>query len=186
MSVLNSWTEDMPESQKTAGRWQIAIWPKMNEIKKRLMKSISFWTTSAQGRASGLAGLMLLLALVSVLSWFLQPWQWPVWSEWALLFSVMRVIAYTVMAISFLYNAIDDLVRGRRTNIVWASLSFLFTFSIGTLSLDLGAVVAFIDSRTFLTFPALLAACTVAWQTSQRIADRLALDGNLPHERGEE
>lgn len=110
--------------------------------------------------------------LVCLLCWFLQPWRWSLWSEYNLALGALRVVAYTVMAISFLYNAVDDTVRGRRTDIVWGALSFFFAFSIGALSLDLVALAAWMDTRSALTFPALLAAGAVAWQTSRRIADR--------------
>lgn len=165
-------TRLMRKNQQTDGRKPSPAKRTTDSTKGRWMKSTLYWITSVLARASGRRGLTLLLGLVCLLSWFLQPWQWQVWSEFSLALGVLRVVAYTVMAISFLYNAIDDTVRGRRTDIVWASLAFLFAFSIGTLSLDLVAIVAWVDTRSALTAPALFAAWAVAWQTSRRILDR--------------
>lgn len=162
----------MRKNQQTDGRKPWRAKSITDSIRGRWMRSTLYWITSVLARASGRRGLTLLLALVCLLCWFLQPWQWQVWSEFSLALGVLRVVAYTVMAISFLYNAIDDTVRGRRTDIVWASLAFLFAFSIGTLSLDLVAIVAWADTRSALTVPALLAAGAVSWQTSRRILDR--------------
>lgn len=82
------------------------------------------------------------------------------------------MVAYAIMAISFMYNVVDDLVRGRRTDIVWSTLAFLYLFNIALLALDLGDIAAWVDTRSLLTIPALLAAAAVSWQTSQRIIDR--------------
>lgn len=139
------------------------------------MKSILSSTTSALRRWAGLHGPILFLVLVSLLCWYSQPWQWFAWSErpnWALVLSVLRVVAYAIMAVSFTYNAVDDLVHGRRTDIVWSTLAFLYVFSIALLALDLGDIAAWIETRSLLTIPALLAADAVSWQTSQRIIDK--------------
>lgn len=136
------------------------------------MRLISSLIIFAQKMTGGLRGAILLSALVLLLCWYSPPWQWFIWSKYDLELGILRVVAYATMATSFLYNAVDDTVRGQRTDVVWWSLSFLFVFSIGTLSLDLTSLAAWIDTRSALTIPALIAASVAMWQTLQRIIDK--------------
>lgn len=82
---------------------------------------------------------------------------------------IARIIAYTVISISFVYNAIDDNVQNRRTDIVWAALAAEHIAVLALLALDLGDIVMWMDARLWLTPTTAIAALAVAWQTSQRI-----------------
>ena len=96
----------------------------------------------------------------------------------------MRIAAYAVISVSFVYNALDDFVRGRRTDIVWLALAFNYIVVLGLLALDLGDIVAWIDARAALTIPATIAALAVSWQTGHRILDQRRLQRIMERQNG--
>lgn len=88
------------------------------------------------------------------------------------IWDVLRIVAYTVISLSFVYNAIDDHVQHRHTDIVWAALAAEHIAVLALLALDLGNVVSWMDSRLYLTPTTAIAALAVGWQTGQRIVEQ--------------
>ena len=89
-----------------------------------------------------------------------------------MILDLLRIVAYTIISLAFVYNAIDDNQRNRRTDVVWASLATEHIAVLTLLALDLGDIVSWMDARLLLTPTTVVAALAVAWQTSQRLLER--------------
>ena len=146
----------------------------MSATNRPLTRSIGFWITSALSRLPGPLGLGLFSAVLLPLLWYSQSWLWSV--DMNDIWIIARIIAYTVISISFVYNAIDDNVQNRRTDIVWAALAAEHIAVLALLALDLGDIVMWMDARLWLTPTTTIAALAVAWQTSQRIAAKRRME----------
>lgn len=155
---------------QTGGSKQPAIAPKTSETRNWWTRSILSSSISARSHLAGLFGLTLLSAPLLPLFWYWQHWQFSV--DTGEIWVIVRIVAYAVISLSFVYNAIDDNIQNRRTDIVWAALAAEHIAVLALLALDLGDVVMWMDARLFLTPTTAIAALAVAWQTSQRLIAR--------------
>lgn len=160
---------------QTAGSRQPVTWPKMSGIRSWWTKLIGSSSIFAPLRLRGLFGLTLLSVPLWPLYWYSLPWLSSVDTD--AVWSIARVVAYTVISLSFVYNAIDDNIQNRRTDIVWAALAAEHIAVLALLALDLGDVVSWMDTRLYLTPTTAIAALAVAWQTSQRLIARRRMEG---------
>lgn len=166
----NTSTAPTSTTPPTDGNRQPAISPKMNVIRSWWTRLIGSSNIFGLRRRPGLFGLTLLSVPLLPLYWYWQPWLWSVDNNQ--IWSIVRIIAYTIISVSFVFNAIDDNIQNRRTDIVWAALAAEHIAVLALLALDLGDVVSWMDTRLYLTPTTAIAALAVAWQTSQRVIAR--------------
>lgn len=90
-----------------------------------------------------------------------------------MIWDITRIIAYAIQALLCAYLAIDDYEHGRKSDIVWATLTVQAIAVLALLALDVGSILVWVESRYVLTLPSMLAAASLVWYAGRRIVQQM-------------